>query len=194
MGKKFPFICVLCGMLILPALVTCGRKPEKLSADDGLGAERLEQAEPAELGKFTQELRDIKYTQSKGGRKQWELKATGVQQVLDGPTELQHVTITYFEDDAETTTVTADAGSYDAATNNAELQGNVLVNTSDGAVVSTDALHWDQQTELLTGKGNVKITRQRSIIEGKGFQLSPEVETFTVFEVTGILRKGDTDS
>jgi LPS export ABC transporter protein LptC len=180
-------------MLFLPLLVTCGRKPEKLSADEGFGAEPIEQPEQAEPAEFIQELRDIKYTQSKDGRKQWELKATGVRQVLDGPTDLQHVTITYFGDDGETTTVTADAGAYDAATNNAELQGNVLVNTSDGAVISTDALHWDQQTELLTGKGNVKITRRSSIIEGKGFELSPEVETFTVFEVTGVLRKGDTD-
>lgn len=181
-------------MLALPLLVTCGRKPEKLSTDDGFGAEPVEQADQAEPTKFTQELRDIKYTQSKDGRKQWELKATGVQQVLGGPAELQQITITYFGDDGKITTVTADAGSYDAATNNADLQGNVLVNTSDGAVVSTDALHWDQQTELLTGKGNVKINRQSSVIEGKGFELSPEVETFTVFEVTGILRKGDTDS
>jgi LPS export ABC transporter protein LptC len=99
------------------------------------------------------------------------------------------VKLTYYAEDGRVVTLTADSGSYEDATRNVTLQGNVVVNTSDGNHVDTDAIAWNQKSGILKGKGEVRITRGDSIIRGKGFELSPENETVNIYNVTGIIHK-----
>jgi LPS export ABC transporter protein LptC len=189
MAKGFPALFFSLGIVVILALAGCGSEPEKLVIEPEPARE-----EPVELAEALQELRDIKYSQSKNGKTQWELTAAGVQQALDGPTQLQRVKITYYAEGGKTTIVTGDAGAYNAMTNDAELYGNVLVNVSDGTSLSTDALRWDQTAELLIGRGDVRISRAGAIIEGRGFELSPEDESITLFEVSGSIRQGEEHS
>lgn len=186
MGKIFRTVVIVCGLAVV--LAACGRRPEKLVAEPESETSSTEKVGHADLAR---ELSDIKYSQSKNGKVEWELQATGVQQALDGPTVLQQVKITYYSTDGRITVVTADSGTYDTKTKDAQLQGNVVVTTSDGATLATDSIKWDQGAGLLTGPGDVKITRSDSIIEGKGFQLSPEAETATLFQVKGVIRRGE---
>jgi LPS export ABC transporter protein LptC len=186
MGKIFPLAVIFFG--IAATFVACGRAPEKLVVEPD--SETASTGKP-NLADLAQELKDIKYTQSKDGKTEWELQAQGVQQALDGPTELQRVQITYYADDARVTVVTAETGIYETKTHDAELRGNVVVTTSDGATFSTDSLKWDQANGLLSGQGEVRITRGGSTILGKGFQLAPDAESVTLFQVEGVIRQGE---
>ena len=178
---------VFSGLLLLS--VSCSNKPEKLVIEEeSVGPKEAHSAQPAELA---QQLQDVRYSQSKGGRLQWELAAKSVEQMGDGPTSLKEVKITYYSDDGRVTAATADFGMYNAATGNAKLGGNVSVTTSDGNRVTTDALVWNQAEELLKGEGVVTMSRGNSVIKGRGFELSPEAETFKIYKVEGTIHQGD---
>lgn len=179
----------LLGAVSLLALVSCSNKPEKLVPPEDARPSSVEETEkPVGLA---QELRDVRYSQSKEGRLQWEMVASAVEQTLDGPTNLENVKITYYSDDGRVTVLTADSGLYEDSTRNAALRGNVVVTTSDGNSLRTDALTWNQQSELLEGEGDVTMTRGESIIKGKKFELSPEDETFKIYNVEGTVHEKD---
>jgi LPS export ABC transporter protein LptC len=180
----------LLGAVSLLALVSCSSKPEKLvPPEDDARLSSVEEAErPVEL---VQELRDVRYSQSKEGGLQWEMVASSVEQTADGPTNLENVKITYYSDDGRVTVLTADSGLYEDSTRNAALRGNVVVMTSDGNSLRTDALTWNQQSELLEGEGYVTMTRGESVIKGRKFELSPEDETFRIYNVEGTVHQED---
>ncbi|MBI5116255.1 LPS export ABC transporter periplasmic protein LptC [Candidatus Poribacteria bacterium] len=175
-------------VLTLFVSVSCDRKPEKLVPEKETEELPRQAEEPAGLA---QQLQDVRYSQTKDGRLQWELTAKSVQQVIEGPTSMQNVTMTYYAADGKATVLTADSGAYDSASNNAALRGNILVKTSDGGSVRTDVLEWNQKAGVLRGLGEVTITKGHTVIQGKGFELSPELETFKMYHVKGTIHRGD---
>lgn len=178
---------IFAGLAVAFAIASCSNKPEKLvdQEDKILAGEK----EPAKAADFSQELHGVKYTQSRDGKTQWELVANSVHQVADGPAKLMGVKITYYADDGKIVVLTADTGAYEASTRNISLEGNVVVNTSDGNHLNTDALKWSQKSETLNGEGDVTMTRGGSVIRGKGFELSPESETINIYEASGTVRQ-----
>ena len=177
----------LMGLAVMFAIVSCSSKPEKLveQEDKILAGEK----EPAKSADFSQELSGVKYTQSRDGKPQWELVANGVHQVADGPAKLMGVKLTYYAEDGKIIVLTADTGVYEDSTRNVTLEGNVVVNTSDGNHLDTHALQWNQKSETLKGEGDVTMTRGGSVIRGKGFELSPKSETINIYEVSGTVRQ-----
>jgi LPS export ABC transporter protein LptC len=179
------FLC--CAATLAP--VSCSDKPEKLAVE--AEAEKPAEKKNASPTEFAQELQGVTYSQSKGDRLQWELVAKSIEQVMDGPTNLKDVKVTYYSDDGKVTVLTADEASYEDATRNTTLHGNVVITRSDDSTLSTDFLKWHQEEEMLRGEGSVMIERGESIIKGKGFELSPTRETFNIFHVEGIIHQGD---
>ncbi len=187
--RNLALLLFLLAVITVFAMASCSDKPEKLVAGEGFDEPEADAvAEPVAIA---QELRGVRYSQSKGDKLLWRLDAKRVEQADGGPVDLQSVEITYYGDDGRRTVLTADVGLYDAAGRNATLRGNVIVETSDGGRVETSAVHWDQDEEKLSGAGEVIITRGDSIIMGRGFELLPENETLKILEVTGIVREGD---
>lgn len=184
--SRFIFILVI---LVALSHVSCSDKPEKLvvRAD----AEKAEEDTTSPLIGVAQQLQDVTFSQSKGDKRLWKLEAKAVEQVADGPINLENVEITYYSDDGRVTVVTADTGLYDDTERNARLEGNVKVNTSDGGRVETTAIQWNQEAETLTGDGEVTISKGNSMLTGKGFELRPSVESFKIYQVDGVLHKGD---
>ena len=171
------------------ACISCDSKPDRLTAPkdvEGVGEEAA--TSPIEIA---QELQDVRFSQSKGDRLQWKLEAKTVEQVAEGPISLESVEITYYSDDGRVTALTADIGQYDASGRSATLKGNVVVKTSDGGRVETGAIHWDQEKQALTGEGEVKISKSDSEINGRGFELLINDESVTIYQVDGIIHKGD---
>ena len=188
MVRRLLLLLLLC-LIVTLLPVSCGDKPEKLAPESAFEEPAEEKgASPAE---FAQELQGVRYSQSKGDRLQWELVAQSVEQIMDGPTNLEEVKITYYSDDGKVTVLTADKGLYEDASRNATLRGNVVVTRSDNSKLSTDTLKWNQKEEMLRGEGDVTIERGRTVIKGKGFELSPIRETFSIFNVEGVIHQGD---
>lgn len=169
--------------------VSCGGKPERLVVETRAEGPEHEPASP--LVEIVQQLEDVRFSQSRGDRLLWKLEAKAVEQVMDGPMSLERVEITYYSDDGRVTILTADAGLYNDAGHSAALKGNVTVNTSDGGRVETAAIEWNQEEQTLTGEGEVTISRGASTITGTGFELYTSEETFRIYQVGGIIHKGD---
>jgi len=180
------FLFVLTAAL---APVSCSDKPEKLTAHDSF--EEPETTHPAPPLEVTQELQDVRYSQNKGNKLQWQLVARTVAQTADGPINLESVEITYYGDDDRVTVITADTGLYDGDGRNAMLRGNVTVTISDGGRVETAEVLWDQEAQTLSGDGEVAITRGGSTIRGKGFELLTETETVRIYRVDGVIQRGE---
>ena len=189
--KNLPPRLLLIFVAAVFALISCGGKPEKLTNGADGDDNRMESV--GEAADIAQELRGVKYSESKEGRLQWELVAETVKQADEGPTDLEDVKITYYSDDGRVTVLTADTGRYEGAERNAVLRGNVVVRTSDGSSLMTEAIRWNQQAEMLKSEDDVIMRRGDSTIEGKGFELSPGLETFRIFNVGGTIRQGDVD-
>lgn len=186
---KWSYFRALLSIAAIAVLVSCSDKPEKLAAAPDV--ETPEEIPAETRPQASQELQGVRYSHSKGGNLQWELEAKSVAQVLDGPTNLEEVKIIYYSDDGQVVVLVADSGEYEDSTRNATLIGNVVVTTSNGDSLKTDALEWNQQEERLRGEGDVTMRRGQSIINGSGFELFPEIETVTIFDVDGIIREGD---
>jgi len=190
MNRISRFIRMLAVFLAF-GLVSCSDKPEKLVVT--AGAEKTEEEATASPIEVAQQLQDVRFSQSKGDKLLWKLQAKAVEQVAEGPIHLETVEITYYSDDGRVTVVTADTALYDDAARIAQLEGNVKVRTSDGGRVETTAVQWNQDTEVLTGDGEVTISKGDSTITGTGFELRPSVESFKIFQAGGAVHKGDVD-
>ena len=169
--------------------ISCDSKPDRLSEPKDVEEAGEEASAPAI--EIAQELSDVRFSQSEGGKLQWKLEAKTVEQIAEGPISLERVEITYYSDDGRVTALTADKGQYDSSARNATLKGNVVVTTSDGGRVETEAIHWDQDRQALKGESQVKISRNNSQINGRGFELLTEDESFTIYQVDGIIHRGD---
>jgi LPS export ABC transporter protein LptC len=201
--RKLSLPLLLLMAVAILAFVACGEKPGKLEPRQG---EKKQPAQSSNSGDsianakdsgldlaqdLAQQLQDIKFSKSRGEKLQWKLEAKAVEQVAEGPITLESVKITYYSDEGKAMHLIADTGSYDASANDVTFQGNVVIRTSDGAVIETDAIRWDQELQALTGEGEVTILRGDSQINGRGFELLAEQESFKLHHVDGIIRKGD---
>jgi LPS export ABC transporter protein LptC len=189
MNRLFRLIFILAILMASVHVVSCSDKPEKLVVP--ADTEKAEEEETSSPIGIAQQLQDVKFSQSKGDKRLWKLEAKAVEQVVDGPISLENIEITYYSDDGRVIVVTADTGLYSDAERNARLEGNVKVRTSDGGRVDTSAIQWDQETEVLTGDGDVTISKGNSTLTGTGFELRPSVESFKIYQVGGILHRGD---
>jgi LPS export ABC transporter protein LptC len=187
--NSFSRFIFMLAILVALGHVSCSDKPEKLVVR--VDAEETEKDATSSPFGITQQLQDVRFTQSKGDKQLWKLEARAVEQVVDGPINLESVEITYYSDDGRVTVVTADTGLYDDKDRNARLEGNVKVNTSDGGRVETTAVQWNQETETLTGDGEVIISKGNSTLTGMGFELRPSLESFRIYQVGGVLHRGD---
>ncbi len=187
--RKSLLLFILSALAVSVAAASCSDKPPKLVARQGF--ERADVEDSVPLFEVTQELQDVRYSRSKGDELQWRLEAKTVAQTTDGPVQLESVEITYYADEDRTTIVTADAGIYDHVGQDATLSGNVTVTTSDGGRVETSTIHWDQKEQVLTGEGEVTISRGGSTIRGTGFELFPAAETVRIYQVGGVIHQGD---
>jgi LPS export ABC transporter protein LptC len=169
--------------------VSCNEAPEKLAIEPEVRTTDRNGDLPA--ADVAQQLHGVRYSASKGERLQWELVAKTVAQMEKGPTNLEEVEITYYSDDGKVTVLKADEAVYDAATRNATVRGNIVITRSDGSTLKTETLRWNQGEEKLRGEGRVTIAQGRTIIKGRGFELSPIHETFSIFEVEGIIHEDD---
>ena len=66
------------------------------------------------------------------------------------------------------------------------LQGNVHALNRKGEQFDTPELIWDQQTHRVYSDSSIHITREKSIIEGIGFESNEEMSKYTILNPTGV--------
>lgn len=66
------------------------------------------------------------------------------------------------------------------------LRGNVHALNLEGEQFDTQELKWDQQTHRVFSDSAIHITREKSIIEGIGFESNEQMSKYTILHPTGI--------
>lgn len=99
-------------------------------------------------------------SEEKNGKRIWILKAGH----MDVDIETQDATLTdiegqFFEKDGRTLTIKAKSGKYTAKTHDIDIEGDVVIESSDGGRLTSDALHWTSSNEKLAAVGNATAAK-----------------------------------
>ncbi len=163
MGNKFGFLLIL-----VLFLTGCGNKKEGLVSlpEESLSADIDTPAQ--EIDTFSLEG----YTQQ--GKKQWQLEGKSAD-VLEDVVKLDRVVAKTYGEEGEIN-LKSDKGEYDKKEGRVRLEENVVVTTSEGTKLTTDALFWDAQKEQVTTDRGVVIERDNLTAQGKGAIAFPEIK------------------
>jgi len=141
-----------------------------IAADRSRAPEEVRNVETTETSADLS-LKDIRYVETKGDRKEWELTATRAEHYLkEEVTQLRDLHVTFYAEDGRVITVTGDRGSVKGK-DRIELHGNVVVITSDGYRVVTDSLHYDGEKRQISSEDQVTMEREGMMVKGKGVRV-----------------------
>ena len=80
----------------------------------------------------------------------------------------------------------ADYAYYDEQAQIWTLRGNVHSLNREGEQFDTPELNWSQQDKRVYSDSSILITREKSIIEGVGFDSNEEMTKYTILHPTGV--------
>lgn len=80
----------------------------------------------------------------------------------------------------------ADYAHYNEAIQEWTLRGNVHALNRKGEQFDTPELKWDQRSHRVYSDTSIHITREKSIIEGVGFESNEEMSKYTILNPTGV--------
>jgi lipopolysaccharide export system protein LptA len=66
-----------------------------------------------------------------------------------------------------------------------ELQGNVLIQTSERKTLRTQTIFWNREEGRVYGESWVEIREQGQTLSGTGFEAKDDLSTYSIFEVSG---------
>lgn len=81
--------------------------------------------------------------------------------------------------------VEADYAHYNEPSKRWMLRGNVKALNLEGEMFETPLLYWDQEKELVYSDTTIVITRESSVISGKGFKSNPNMTKYEIMHPTG---------
>ncbi len=128
------------------------------------------------------EIDGFSLTQTRGGEKQWTLSAARalIYEAADR-VEMTDVRIDYFDDEgAVESTMTAREGLLMRRTNNMEARRDVAVFASDGTILTTDLLTWNEQTGKIETDLPVRVTKGKDVFTGTGVTADPDLKNIKV--------------
>ncbi len=80
----------------------------------------------------------------------------------------------------------SDYAHYDEDAQRWKLTGNVHALNHKGEQFDTQELNWDQHAHRVYSDQYIRITREKSIIEGVGFDSNEEMTKYTILHPTGV--------
>lgn len=146
------------GRLLLAALVVSAAAGVFWYRRLDHGSRVDEPQEPAPAGRAEMVTRDFRHVETRMDRTVWVLEAKRAE-VQDDKARLHAVKITWYGEPGNLPVlVTSENGRIDFTTRNAVLIGKVRMERSDGAVLETERLTWDEGRRLLQAPEYVVIT------------------------------------
>jgi LPS export ABC transporter protein LptC len=129
-------------------------------------------AERVDLGATRAEyrLRQVRLAEEGRDGLRWELAADQVEGSAElGQTRLRQVRVV-IEQNGQRWTVTGDEGHFVQATRDVDLQGNVVVVSSDGLRLETARLRWDGERQRAWTDAPVTLFRSGAVVRGRGLE------------------------
>ncbi len=127
------------------------------------------------------ELGNLFLTEEKEGAVLWELAARIAQSFKKGNrTLLEDLRVTMYSEDGRVLTLRGDRGRIDEKTRNMEVEGEVVVTSSDGISLKTDSLHYNHSRREITTKAPVRIDGRGVRISGVGLLMELASEKISI--------------
>lgn len=102
--------------------------------------------------------------------------------------DLFGITVTFYDPNGhETSTLTADEGTYDWRTGNMEARGNVVTISPDGRRLDTSVLQYDRARDLIVGPAAFRWRTPEQDVEGEGFTTDPELRNVQTDRARGAI-------
>ncbi len=96
--------------------------------------------------------------------------------VMDGG-----IYVEFFEDDGSLASILeAERGEINGLTHDLRVWGEVHVNSTDRGTLETDSLTWINATNIIETEAAVRLTRDRDVLTGDGFEADPAMRRWTI--------------
>jgi len=140
--------------------------------------------------KADQEILGFTLTQTQEGRKVWALRARQALVFEESDrVEASGVTVDFYgEESSLQSTLTAMSGIIMRRTNAIEVQGNVVVTATDGTVLTTDRLLWDERTGKIRSDHAVRVTKGTDVMTGSAMEADPDLKNLKVKDFKAYVR------
>ncbi|MDI6703182.1 MAG: LPS export ABC transporter periplasmic protein LptC [bacterium] len=140
------------------------------------------------------EIKGFHLIETNKGEKKWELNASKAD-IYQKEIRLKEVRVKFFHPerafgakDESYLIITADKGNIEKETKDINVEGAVLVETADGALLKTDSLVWCAKKGVISTRSRVNFTKDNVAISGRDLEVDPEKETITLKEVRMVVR------
>jgi LPS export ABC transporter protein LptC len=105
----------------------------------------------------------------------------------------QQVTIRYFQKGLQVSVAKADSAEIGTESHDILAIGSVVLKARNGVVLETERLRWDNQRQRVSTDSRVKVTRQGSVLTGRGLSADRDLEDVVVREDVAISAASITD-
>jgi LPS export ABC transporter protein LptC len=105
----------------------------------------------------------------------------------------QQVTIRYFQQGRQVSVAEADTAEIGTESHDILALGSVVLRASNGTVLETDRLRWENQRQRVSTESWVKVTRRGSVLTGRGMTADRDLEDVVVKEDVQISASSITD-
>jgi len=100
--------------------------------------------------------------------------------------ELAHISVTFYDANGnETSTLTANHGTYRWQTGSMEARGNVVVVSPKGERLETSVLRYDEPTHTISTDQRFTYTTPKEHLEGNGFRSDPDFQNVVTDQPRG---------
>ena len=144
---------------------------------------------PANDTKAEMVTHDFRYVETKMDRIIWVLESARAE-IFEDQASLHSVKITWYGEPGEVTVVITSAeGAVDFKKRKAELRGDVRLARADGAVMSTEAIFWNDINKVLRAPQPVVIATPNFTVRGESLVTNLKTERINIRgRVTGEIR------
>jgi len=142
------------------------------------------------------EVGNLFLTEEKAGTVSWELTAKFAQCFKEGKrTLLEDLRVTLHNQDGRVVTLRGDRGRFDERTRNMDVEGGVVVTSSDGLCLRTDSLYYNHDRREITTEDPVSIDGQGLTVSGTGLLMDLSQERISILsEVETLIHEAPLDS
>ena len=126
-------------------------------------------------------LEKIHLVEDKKGKKTWELEAKSIQQNREeNRMMLEDVKVTVYTEEGRSFTISGKQGNVSLDSKDMELQGDVLVSSSDGYRLKTQSVSYRHQEKKVGTSDPVEIEGEQIHVVGNGMLVNMEERTFKI--------------
>jgi LPS export ABC transporter protein LptC len=126
-------------------------------------------------------LEKIRFVEDKHGQKSWELEAQSVHKYQDqNMMVLQDVKLTFYAKEGRTFFLTGKQGRVYGDSKNVDLEGDVMLTSSDGYQLKTHSLSYRHLEKTATTSDPVEIEGEQLRLTGKGMSVNMEAKTLKI--------------